>query len=385
MKKINVNHLIFYLIVLFSATTVLQGLPWLGNINKIMMFALLGLLIVNVFFRKINRKEIFIIAITVTLYVFAFLFTENKIDINIIFYFMLWVIYFLYIERNYETIINFAENKTKFIRNVLIFWNIVVGISMFFPSSYKNHLFSPFACGEHRFGSCCLMITVLNYILVIKTRKRSYFRYSIVPIIGIYMCGARTYLAVYIVLFMCLFYLNCKRKSTFYMMLIPVAVMLVLLIKISPVGNKMEETYTEGYYGVLATVTSGRSQFWTYDLKEFFELNIGKQFVGNGFDFVYNVNYKYIKKKIWAHNDFINIIMNFGYIGLFVYNYVLFSYSKKIINKNNLKRIQRYSFYFIWFFNAFFNMVYTYTVATLAIPFIMYAICNDYHKIKKLE
>lgn len=154
---------------------------------------------------------------------------------------------------------------------------------------------------------------------------------------------------------------------------------ILLLIYISPVGNKIQETNTNGYLGLLGTITSGRSVFWVYDMNAFFDLSFWQQFVGNGFDFVYNINLKYANQALWAHNDFINILMNFGYIGLVLYFYVFRKFSKKALEKNKIKRIQKYSFYFIWFFNAFFNMVYTYTIATLAIPFIMYAITNEYH------
>ena len=272
---------------------------------------------------------------------------------------------------------------SKAIRRALIIWNIVVMVSMFFSTSYRNGFFSPFACGEHRFGSCCLIITAFSYMLVINTRKRINFIYCIVPILGICMCGARTYLAVYVIFFLCLFYLNTKKKMHFYLLLIPMLVCIFLLIKVSPVGGKIVDTYSEGHSGFLATVTSGRSKFWVYDIQAFLNLSFMQQFVGNGFDFVYNVNLATVNKAFWAHNDFINILMNFGYIGLVLYFYVLFKYSNALIKKQKMKRIQRYSFYAIWLFNAFFNMVYTYTIATLAMPFILFALGNDYFILKK--
>lgn len=380
MKGLSINKIIFYLIVIFPITTVLQGISGLGNINKFMMFFLLFFLFISNMTKRIKKNEFYVLLLTTILYIVSFIFTKNEVDINVWFYYIIWILYFLYLKKNYYNLINIAEGNLKFIKFSIIIWNLIILVSFFSKSSYKTSFFSPFSCGEHRFGSCCLMITALNYLLVLKEKKRREFIYSIIPIIGICLCGARTYLAVYLVLFMCIFYLNCKKKTTFYIMLIPMVIMIALLIYISPVGNKMQETNTNGYLGLLGTITSGRSVFWVYDMKAFFDLNILKQFVGNGFDFVYNINLKYAHQALWAHNDFINILMNFGYIGLILYFYVFNQFCKKVFNNNRIKKIQKYSFYFIWLFNAFFNMVYTYTIATLAIPFIMYAITNEYYK-----
>lgn len=381
--KININKLIFYLVILFPITTVLQGISVLENINRFMMFLLLGSLVVALLKKRILKKDIMIIAVTLVLYIFAFIFTQNQVNINVYFYYALWILYFLFITKNYNELIEFSNEHIGFIKKLMLLFNIIILISLGFSQSYKNGLFSPFACGEHRFGSCCTMITALNYLVVLNTRKKTDFKYSILPIIGICMCGARTYLAIYIVLFLCILYLNCKKKSTFYLMLIPLAICILLLIKISPVGQKIMSTATDGYNGFLATLTSGRSKFWYYDVKSFFDLNFLQQFVGNGFDFVYNVNMKYVKLNIWAHNDFINLLMNFGYIGLILYLKVLINFFKKATKNKKMHIIQKYSFYFIWFFNAFFNMVYTYTVSTLAIPFILHATCNDFYKDNK--
>lgn len=86
---------------------------------------------------------------------------------------------------------------------------------------------------------------------------------------------------------------------------------------------------------------------------------------------------------IWAHNDFINLLMNFGYIGLILYLYVFLDFSLKILKEKEIRGIRKYSYFFIWLFNAMFNMVYTYIIATIAIPFIL-EIMSD-NKLFKLK
>lgn len=375
--KLNIDKSIFYLSVIFSLTIILQGIPMLENINKVMMIGIIGLLFFKVITSKQKIKNSIVLILTCMVYILALIFTEESVNMNTYFYFILWILYFIFLNDNYNKMMDYANNNVKFIKVILYIWSALVLISFFIKKSYIRGFFSPFGCGEHRFGSSCLMITALNYILVLKTGKRRYFIFSILPIIGIAMGGARTYLAVYLVMLMCLFYLNCKKKWMFYVMLIPAVFLLSYFILNSPIGNKFEDTYSNGYNGFWATFTSGRSNFWKYDLQAFFKLPILQQFVGNGFDFVYSVNLKYINMKIFAHNDFINLLMNFGYIGMFLYEYVFFRFCKK--NIGNISRVQKYSFYFIWFFNAFFNMVYTYPMATLVLPYILYSLKHNYN------
>ena len=377
MKKINIHIFIYYLIILFPFTTIIQNVPFLQGINKIMMFLLLSSLSIVVLFNKIKKINILVLFLTIFLYILAFLFTKNHVEINVFFYFILWIIYFLYLDKNYLKIMEIFNGKVRQIKNFLIVWNFVVFISLFFKSSYINGYFSPFGCGEHRFGSSCILITALNYLVIKKSNRKSYFYLSVLPFIGVCLGGARTYLVIYIILIISLIYLNCKKKINFYISIIPICLIIFLLIYFSPIATKIDNTYSNGYYGFLATLTSGRSMFWVYDMKEFFNLNIFQQFVGNGFDFIYITNLKYINREIWAHNDFINILMNFGYLGLCAYLYVFLKFCKANIPKKGIKKIQKFSFYFIWFFNAFFNMVYTYPLATLSLPFILYTLCNN--------
>ena len=218
----------------------------LENINKIMMIGIIGLLFLKVITAKQEIKYLVVLFLTGIVYITAFIFTKESVNMNTYFYFILWILYFIFLNNNYDKIIDYANNNVKFIKAVLYIWNTLVLVSFFIKKSYIRGFFSPFGCGEHRFGSSCLMITALNYILVLKTNKKRYFIFSILPIIGIAMGGARTYLAIYLVMIMCLFYLNCEKKWMFYIMLIPTILLLFYFILNSPIGNKFENTYIEG-------------------------------------------------------------------------------------------------------------------------------------------
>ena len=386
MKKINIKKIIMYIVVFFPITTVIQGIPVLGNVNRVMMFLLLGLMIIDLYRKKIKMKNIIISFILIVLYICAIANTNKgmELNVNIYFYFFFWIIFFMYIKENYNFLMQFTREKYYVIFKAIKIWSVIVIASLFFRGSYNaDGYFSPFGCGEHRFGSCCVMITALIYIVGSRINKKSVMLYYILPILGIGLSGARTYLAIYIVLILCMFYMNCKKKMIFYISLIPILISIMMLIKISPVGDKFVNTYTDGYNGMLATFTSGRSHFWKYDIEAFNELSIIKKIIGNGFDFVYYVNLTKVNLSIWAHNDFINLLMNFGYIGLILYLYVFLDFSLKILKEKEIRGIRKYSYFFIWLFNAMFNMVYTYIIATIAIPFIL-EIMSD-NKLFKLK
>ena len=368
MKKVNINNVVFYLILVFPITTILQNISIFSFANKFIVAILFGALMYCDLYKKMYKRSLINFILMIMVYVFALVNTKTNMEINIYFYFAIWMLYYIYLTKSVDLLMKITDDKMKSVKLVIIIFNLITVFSMFVKKSYINGYFSPFGCGEHRFGSCCMLLFALNILLVKKTNNKKFYIFSIIPAIGIAMGGARTYLVVYLVYIMCIYYKSCKQKYKFYLCLIPMAIIVYMLVQISPIATKIKDTSTEGYYGFLATLTSGRSMFWECDLKEFFKLDLFRQFTGNGFDFVYDVNEKYINRRIWAHNDFINILMNFGYTGLFIYLNVFFYFCKKHLNIKN--KIPRIGFYFIWFFNAFFNMVYTYPLAMLSIPFI---------------
>ena len=367
--KIDINSLLLKLIVIFPLSTILQGVPILTNLNRFLMFFIL-ILIVSKIVIKLTKKDLFIIFMTLFLNIFAVIFTNKKIslNINVYFYFIFWVFFLIYIKNNYIELKKYVFNNLSFLNKIVKIWALIVIISIFFKTSYnESNFFSPFGCGEHRFASSCLIMSSYIYFLSNGFSKKYIFIIS-VPVIGILMSGARTYLVIYFVFLINFVYKKISNRLLFYFMIIPFIFISVLAIMASPVGNKMISTATNGYYGLLATVTSGRSMFWVYDLQGFNSLNFFNKLIGNGFDYVYYINMTKINLKIWAHNDFINVLLNFGIIGLYVYFTVLYDYLK--ILKARMTKMQYVSFLFIWFFNAFFNMVYTYVIAILALPFI---------------
>ena len=377
---IKLDDVIFVLVSLFPITTILQGLPLFNNINKFIMAIILGCLFLKIVKLRIRTSTFIVLVVIAFLYLFALYYTNEHLDnFNDLFYFGFWGLYFLYMKNNYCIFEKKICDNKKFLLKIVIIWNIIVFISLFFSSSYTHNwgeanYFRSFSNGEHRFASSCLFIISICWILSQLHKSKKYFVFAILPIISIYLSGTRTYLGVLIILLTCIYYLMCKNKINFFITIIPILILLIFVITLTPMGEKFQNTNQDGYFGYLGTLTNGRSVFWSKDLEEFYKLPLHKKIVGNGFNFIYDINEKAIGARIWAHNDYINILANFGIMGGLIYLYVFINFSNNVLKTRNIHPLLRFGYYLVYFINAMFNMVYVYTCSTLALPFILYSI-----------
>ena len=375
---INIDNIIFSLIVLFPLTTILQGLPFFNNINKLLMAIIMISLFLRIFKVRMKSFSFILMLITIDLYIVSVYLTGSKLEnFNDLFYFLFWILYFIYLRDNYNILEYQIETKKQYILKIVILWNILVFVSLFFESSFTHvwgeaSYFKSFSNGEHRFASSCLFIATLCFILVQLYKTRKILILLILPIVSIYLSGTRTYLAVIVLFIICIFYIMCKNKKNFYISIIPIIMFLAFLVSLTPMGEKFIITNQNGYLGYIGTITNGRSIFWKYDLEVFLKLPLLNKLIGNGFNFIYDINEVAINARIWAHNDYINMLINFGLIGLTTYIYVFYKFSKMCLKSLKLPKILVWGYYLIYFVNAMFNMVYVYTCSTLTIPFMLY-------------
>ena len=85
--------------------------------------------------------------------------------------------------------------------------------------------------------------------------------------------------------------------------------------------------------------TSGRSLFWAVDLKAFASGNLLQILFGRGFDYVYELNAQMVNQKIWAHDDFIHLLLGGGFLAFGIYVYIILEFFKKRLMKQ--KKIDR--------------------------------------------
>ncbi len=379
--KLSFQEIVVKSCFVFCLSTVLQGIRGFDAINRIVMaFLACGLILVFLAY-KYTTKQFLILALALCIHVTAFIFTEFPLEnTNDVFYFGMWILLYVFFMKSKEKVLHIMENSQTYINFYLILWTVIVGISALIPSCYEGSYFVSFTGSSFRLMPATLIICMLSMYMAILTEQKKYNLYLILPLYIMFMGHSRTYFAVMLLFFLCYIYMQIDNKIYFYLALIPVGAIVLGLMMMGGISDKIAESMekTSAIYDSLGIFTSGRSVFWVWDMEAFFGLPFWQQFVGNGFNFVYDVNGRHMAR-IWAHNDVINILMTFGYIGLYIYLWAFISMVKAFWkNTPRVPLLVKAMFLFAIFFNSMFNMSYTYICATISYPLFLCVINAKY-------
>ena len=74
---------------------------------------------------------------------------------------------------------------------------------------------------------------------------------------------------------------------------------------------------------------------------------------------------------LWAHNDYIQILSDYGILGIFIYIGLMKMLIQKTLKGKVKSRFIIIVLIILWAFNAFFNMFYTYFCALLSYPYFI--------------
>ena len=377
-KKINFDVLLVLVLLLFPIGTLISGV--FGVVNKILFALLIVIQAINFFSHKITPRAIIIILLTLICHIFAVTSTVFPLyNFNDFFYFGYTVVYFLYILDNGEDFCNALNKCKKYINVVMSIWTAIIVISIFFPVSYltngANTTFVSFSGDTFRLGPSCLFIMSLAFFQMRQTNKKINIIWVVLPMICLLLGSARTYFVLGS--FMCIVALRSffKKQEHFIASLLPVGIAIGVFVIFGGIGQKFVDSLQESqYFDALGKFTSGRSVFWVADMEAFFNQDFFNQVFGSGFNFVYDVNQLAIYNKIWAHNDFIQLLTTFGYLGLGIYLALMYSMFKKYFKIAKIKNgLVIFSIVMVWLFNAFFNMFYVYFCSMLSFPLILLA------------
>lgn len=386
-KKTTTTELIVKGILLFSILTVLQGMQYLDSINKTWLVAVSLILLLRLTAYKYTTKQICILTVTLVLHAIALYYTDFPlVHVNMLFYFLLWVVLYVVFSKSRNDILEVFRSNTGYIKGILWGWTILVGVSVFLPSSYNGSYFYSFAGSSFRFMPTVLIISALAMYMAVQKKEKKYNLFLILPVYSALMNQSRTYFGVFFLFLLMYLYMCFRSKKTFYLMLIPILAGIMVLASVSGIMDKFLATqYDEqSLYDFWATITSGRSDFWGVMLEAFFDLPLGQQFVGNGFNFVYDVTDAYYTNALWAHNDIINILLNFGYIGVYIYIWAYATLVKAFWNKGSrVPKMVRFLFHTAVFINSMMNMSYTYMCAMISYPLFLCVISEKYDEVCK--
>lgn len=366
---------LIYVCCLFPITTTLID----GTIiNKLLFALLLCIYLVCVLtygFLKQSFRYIIVLAIN---YLIAVCFTklQDGNNINMFFYYPFMITFSCFILDNKTRIIDVLYRNKKFVLFIIRCWTIIVGISIFLPSSYYvkeggSYYFGSFCGTIFRLGPAALFIMSLSLLSMIFYHRKIDIIYQVIPLYCVFMGSSRTYLISGLCIFIIAWYCYVGNRKKFWISFIPIALIGIFIIFNSSIGEKIRYTLDDSQYGDFwFRVTSSRSEFWAVDINGWLSQGIINKLFGSGIFFTENLT------GIWAHNDFIEILCGFGLVGLILYCIIQFKLIRQLIKGGKKPTIVIICAVCCWLFNAFFNMYYTYFCSLLSYPFMLIAVGN---------
>lgn len=380
---------VMYLLLLFPITTLFQFQVTLLN-RIVFFFTYLTLLFA--LFSKVNKVRFLTLPVLIFLYIWASVHTDFPIySLNDFFYFQFLVLYTLLFITKRTQVEGFFKSNSKYVYGIIYLWCAIIAGSALVPSFYPhgNFYFMPFGVSGFRTSPTAMFILCLILISMVYYKNRRIFAFSVFPLYVIFTGSSRTYFIVGVLLFIVVFYIYCKGKSKFYIYAVPGALVGYKAYTITAIAEKTTNLIdTSGTnQDFWFKLTSGRSVFWRADIAAYKNFGIGKKLFGNGFNYVYDVNFAAKKGYIWAHNDFINLLLNFGAIGTLVYIACIAALIVFILYKGKCKIPPAIVFLvlMIWFANAMLNMFYTYFCACASYPLLLMAVNYYYTEKNELD
>lgn len=212
----------------------------------------------------------------------------------------------------------------------------------------------------HQFAYLMIFTTIITICLYKNNKIKNILLWLIIPTILIVISGARTATISYFLIVLVIFNLNFKIDSKFIIFIVAI-ILSIMFFPNNTFIEKMISTSAE------KSILSGREIFWNIDLIAYKSIDFFSQCFGKGIFFTRFINYKGYGMMIWAHNDFIELLICQGSIFLLFYITLLI-----IFLKNMIKNSKRYSICVILsvFILMCFNGFYTYTYSILIIPFL---------------
>lgn len=376
-KKINIFDIYIKLLLLLPITTLFQR--FIDPINRL-VFMIVFILQFFLLLKKINVKFFALLTFTLTTFCITSLNSLISNFDNMVIYYINWILFTATIITYKSKLIEWINKNKKFISHIVIIWNIIVVISIPFPSSYYvkeagEVYFGSFTGTVFRLCPTALMIQTLCIILVSNFKDKRFFFGMIVPLYCAFAGSSRTYLVLLILQFMLSVYMTIRNKKFFLLVMIAIIIVMFLILRESSIMQKILYTLDSSNYGdFMFRITSSRSLIWEQILQGFNDYGWFNKLFGGGYKASFSLN----TNNVYAHNDFIEILVTFGYVGLISYLISIILFLKAMF-KNKKVKLGFYIFcIFIWCFNAMFNQFYNYTCACFSFPFLLVSILLYY-------
>lgn len=373
--KVDVKFLFYRTIMMFPIATLFSY--YFDTLNKL-LFSVLFLSLIYVGYRKIRKSNIVLVLLLITVYVYT-IFRTGAIPYNFneLFYFPFMILYLNYLSEHIDELHHYLIKDYRYVRWIVNIWTILVLVSFAFPSSYTvewggARYFGSFCKSVWRLAPTCVFIMSLSIVEINLLKNKKAFFYLIVPFLAILSGGSRTYVVVALCLVLVAWYCLINSNIKFILTCIPfLLIVFLLLINSSIIDKFSATTYSDSsYFDLWGTITSGRSIFWIADIEAFINSSLLGKVLGQGFNSIYDINYRAFGGSVWAHNDFIQCLISHGLLGLTLYLVVMVK-TFKLLKKYKVNWFILFLTIIIWLFNAMFNMFYTYFCSILSFPILI--------------
>lgn len=370
------NDVLLYAILQFPLSSMMK--VYIGPLNQLISAICFAIFVCLLFKGRLSKIEPCLFLYVV--YIIAYNCVACRMDFynkNMLIYLPFLILFYMFCVRNQEYMIGFIFEHKRYIDYILGIWCAIVLISFVFPSSYtyegETRGFVSFAGTTFLLAPISLYVFALLCIQFQMYRKRIYVVAMIIPSLCILLGTTRTYLVGLLCAWLIFLYLNIKDKNMYFFILVIGVVVFVGIVLVSPIKYKFIDTFSRTELGLdpLEAFTSGRSLFWVYDMEDYFNRNIIQKIFGTNINYLFYLNLPRFHVALWAHNDYIQILSDYGLVGIFVYIYMIKYLFTGTLKGTKTNKWAIFVLIILWAFIAFFNMFYTYFCATLSLPFFL--------------
>lgn len=368
-STVTVYRFLYYFIILYILSTMTQDIVSLKFVNRI-FYAGITLCIVALLLKRIEKKALLylsLIGVDILLVHFVYGISENILDYVYFVTSLIWLLFIVKRERRIKLLNEFQQHR--FVNKIVIVFSLVlIVVALITRMGYQNTwggdaFFVGFSSLTHTAASSMCLVGAL-ILLTYCEEKFSWIMLAFLLIIsyGIFETGARTYIVpafILVVLYVRGSKGDKKIKNVIYGVGLAVA---VILLTSSNIMNKFDFTSNIQQYNKvdeLAQQTSGRSIFWLIDLQGFWEGSLFAKIFGHGHGYTYDLNERLYNLRVWAHNDFIQLLVGGGILSLFIYVVALWRSAKNVLVKH--KVLDKWILILYFMFPAFFNGFYNYS------------------------
>ena len=384
-KKINLYDVFVKIILVYTISTLTYKFS-----NKIQLNNILGILCIVdisvIAIKECKIKEFCVLILLIFTNINAVIMTHDiTITLNHILHFDSTILtLYVILNKNFRNNMPiFLEKNNKLTGFVVYFSVIITAITLFMPQCYTSNtgevVYAGLSNGSHTLASCLCLISVITicYLKGQKFKPTQLILFGI-PVFAILKSGSRVYLLALLILLFLFYKDKIKKCSLKPIIVIGASFIIVNIFLSSSMFTRFVSTTNNQYISEnpIEAMTSGRIIWWRYDLEEFGKFNIINKILGNGFDCVYNINESRYGMKIWAHNDFIQLLLSIGIFGLLIYIYIIIKCTITIKKESNVKYNS-----ILWFIyvigSASFNGFYTQQHYVFSAVLLAYLMINN--------